>query len=426
MKRNRTTALSLPAGSRASMAAGTRARTDRPASAFDRALARGLLEAVDSPPIAIVLWDGGEIAVRPGRPAGRLRVRDRATLYRLIRNPEFQFGDLYSLDRLEVEGDLVAFLEAAYRGARAHHRRSRFAQLRERLTNRPRTNGLTDSSSNIHHHYDLGNDFYRLWLDDAVMQYTCAYYPDPDMSLEQAQIAKLDLVAKKLRLQPGERVVEAGCGWGGLARHFARRYGVTVRAYNISREQVEFARAKAADEGLAGKVEYVLDDYRRIEGEYDVFVSIGMLEHVGRQHYRTLGDVMHRCLSGQGRGLIHSIGRNYPEKMNAWVEKRIFPGAYPPTLAEMRDIFEPHEFSILDVENLRLHYARTLDQWLGRFDSHLPEVEHRFGRAFVRAWRLYLAGSIAGFNSGTLQLFQVLFARGDVNDLPWSRAHLYR
>ncbi|HYA38111.1 MAG TPA: cyclopropane-fatty-acyl-phospholipid synthase family protein, partial [Candidatus Methylomirabilis sp.] len=219
--------------------------------------------------------------------------------------------------------------------------------------------------------------------------------------------------------------VEAGCGWGGLARHMARHYGVTVSSYNISHQQILYARERARAEGLENKVEYVEDDYRNISGGFDVFVSVGMLEHVGRDNYAVLAEVIHRCLTPNGRGLIHSIGRNRPELMNAWIEKRIFPGAYPPSLREMMDIFEPHEFSVLDVENLRLHYAKTLERWLARFDQNEAMIETMYDRAFVRAWRLYLAGSIAAFTTGSLQLFQVVFTRGTNNDLPWSRAHLY-
>jgi cyclopropane-fatty-acyl-phospholipid synthase len=294
-----------------------------------------------------------------------------------------------------------------------------------RFFNRPRANHISDSRDNIHHHYDIGNDFYELWLDNEAMQYTCAYFPSADLTLEQAQRAKMDHVCRKLRLKPGDRVVEAGSGWGGFARHMAKYYGVQVTSYNISHQQIVYARQKAQAEGLDGKAVYIEEDYRLIAGEYDVFVSIGMLEHVGRNHYRELGDVIHRCLAPNGRGLIHSIGRNKPEPINAWIEKRIFPGGYPPTLREMMDIFEEHEFSVLDVENLRLHYARTLSFWLERLNLHAEKIEKSYDIAFLRAWRLYLAGSIAGFTTGTLQLFQVVFTRGTNNDIPWSRVHLY-
>ncbi len=425
MKSSKASHLTLPATATGPIDVDEDPREQR-VSGIERRFARQMLDVLGNPPIALRLWNGEEVAPAGVTPTMRAHLRDRGALYRLLINPDLHFGDLYSVGRIEVEGDLIAFLEIAYRASNAAMRRSRLVKLRSQLLNRPRANSLSDSRHNIHHHYDLGNDFYRLWLDTEAMQYTCAYYPEPDMTLEQAQIAKLDHIARKLMLKPGDRVVEAGCGWGGLARHFAKHYGVTVRAYNISQEQVAFARERARAEGLDGRVEYVLDDYRNIEGKFDVFVSIGMLEHVGTSQYRELGDVIDRSLTAGGRGLIHSIGRNKPEKMNAWIERRIFPGAYPPTLQEMMEIFSPNDLSVLDVENLRLHYARTLTHWLERFERHAPATEGMFDPFFVRAWRLYLAGSIAAFKIGSLQLFQVLFARPRQNQLPWSRAHLYR
>jgi cyclopropane-fatty-acyl-phospholipid synthase len=169
----------------------------------------------------------------------------------------------------------------------------------------------------------------------------------------------------------------------------------------------------------------VLDDYRNITGEYDVFVSVGMLEHVGNRDYPGLGKIIHRCLKPQGRGLIHTIGRNTPGPMNAWVERRIFPGAYPPTIAEMMEIFESGGLSVTDIENLRLHYSKTLEHWLQRFEQDKDQVELMLDKSFVKAWRLYLAGSIAAFNTGNLQLFQVVFSHAENNELPWSRAHVY-
>ncbi len=176
---------------------------------------------------------------------------------------------------------------------------------------------------------------------------------------------------------------------------------------------------------LAARVEYVEDDYRNITGHYDAFVSVGMLEHVGLSNYPTLGHVAQRCLGGRGRGLIHSIGRNCPARLQPWIEKRIFPGAYPPALGEMTRIFEPWNLSVLDVENLRLHYAQTLRHWLALFEGARERVRDMFDEKFVRMWRLYLAGSVAGFTTGTLQLFQIVFAPGESNDIPWTRAHLY-
>jgi cyclopropane-fatty-acyl-phospholipid synthase len=293
-----------------------------------------------------------------------------------------------------------------------------------RWRHRPRHNSLDGSRDNIHRHYDIGNRFYEMWLG-RTMAYTCAYYPTPEATLDEAQTAKMDHVCRKLRLRPGETVVEAGCGWGTLALHMARHYGVKVRAFNISHEQVAYARDRARNEGLTGQVEYVEDDYRNISGSFSAFVSVGMLEHVGIDNYRQLGDVARRALGSSGRGLIHSIGRNYPAPLHPWIEKRIFPGARPPAISEMMQIFEPWDLSILDIENLRLHYALTLRHWLELYDAARDRVLEMFDERFARMWRLYLAGSIAAFTTGSLQLFQVLFAPRENNDVPWTRAHLY-
>lgn len=427
-----TTAHHPPRDGASLLGVGREARRSSPGSAtlLDRMFARFLLSESGHPPIKLELWDGTPVAppdVLASRadPVALVEVRDRRTLYSLLLNSDVTFGDAYSEDRIRVTGDLVTFLEAIYRAADAAIPRDSWKRRLKARLNRPRRNTRAGSQSNIHHHYDLGNDFYRLWLDEEMV-YTCAYYPHAGATLEEAQRAKMDHVCRKLELKPGQRVVEVGCGWGSLAIHMAREYGVRVRAFNISHEQVRFARERAAALGLgAEQVEFVEDDYRTADGECDAFVSVGMLEHVGVDNYRALGEVAARCLKPDGRGLIHSIGRNAPAPNNAWIERRIFPGSYPPSLAEMSVIFEPQEFSVLDVENLRLHYARTCRAWLERFDAVAEEVREKYGSAFVRAWRLYLAGSVAAFTTGSLQLFQVVFAPGTSNAVPMTREHLY-
>ncbi len=402
----------------------TRMRVSR-VTALDRWMARKMLDVVHNPPIVLRLWDGKPVTPPVEKPIAVLQYHDRGAMLKSIINPELYFGDLYSTGRISVSGDLVRFSELIYINLQDFGRGGWLRQLILWLGHRRIANSYDKARDNIHHHYDIGNDFYRLWLDTAEMQYTCAYFPNPSMTLEQAQVAKLHHICRKLQLKPGDRVVEAGCGWGGLALFMARHYGVEVTAYNISKEQVAYAHQRAEQEGFADRVKYVLDDYRNIEGEYDVFVSVGMLEHVGKSDYLTLGKVVERCLKTDGRGLIHSIGRNRPSPMNAWIERRIFPGAYPPSLLEMMEIFEPNGLSVLDIENLRLHYALTLEHWLERYEAHTDEVRQMMDQEFVRAWRLYLSGSIAAFRVGELQLFQVVFSRARNNALPWSRAHLY-
>jgi cyclopropane-fatty-acyl-phospholipid synthase len=270
----------------------------------------------------------------------------------------------------------------------------------------------------------LKTDFYQRWLDPQLV-YTCAYFPTPSTGLELAQIAKMDHVCRKIQLQPGETVAEAGCGWGALALHMARNYGVRVKAFNLSHEQIVYARQRARQEGLGDKVEFIEDDYRSISGVFDVFVSVGMLEHVGLSQYQELGRVIHRTIGASGRGLLHFIGRDSPAQLSPWITRRIFPGAYAPTLREALQVLEPWNFSVWDVENLRLHYAKTLEHWLDRFERSAKQVSAMFDEEFARAWRLYLAGSLVAFRAGTLQLFQVTFAGSQCQRIPWTRAHLY-
>lgn len=355
--------------------------------------------------------------VEPLRPA--IVIRRKKTLAAIALNPDIGFGDAYSDGRIEVEGDLVRLLENLYQSPKSHN-----PGLVSRWLDWVQANTLRGSRRNIHHHYDLSNDFYRLWLD-RQMVYTCAYFPHPEATLEEAQAAKMDLVCRKLALRPDETVVEAGCGWGALALHMAQHYGVRVKAFNISHEQIAFARERAGKEGLASRVEFIEDDFRNISGRFDVFASVGMLEHLGVKNYGDLGRVIHRTIGDTGRGLLHFIGRNYPRPFNVWIRKRIFPGAYVPSLGEAMSVLEPQDYSVLHVENLRAHYAKTLEHWLSRFEQSYPAVVERFGPNFARAWRLYLAGSIAAFRVGSLQLFQIVFAGNKCAAQPWTWAGLH-
>jgi len=393
-------------------------------SRIDEWILQAIYRAAGQPSVRLALRNSDGVSPKNALPVANIVIQDRKTLLRLLLDPEAEFGDAYSKGRILLEGDLVSALEILYRSMSEVGHRSWYVKLVSKGMEYVQRNSLCGSRRNIHGHYDLNTDFYRLWLDPQLI-YTCAYYPSPDATLEQAQVAKLDYVCRKVRLQPGERVVEAGCGWGALALHMARAFGVTVRAFNISHEQILVARRRARELGLSHQVEFIEDDYRNISGEFDAFVSVGMLEHVGREHYRELGSIIHRSLAKTGRGLLHFIGRNYPHPFSTWTRKRIFPGAYAPTLGEAMQVFEPWDFSVLDVENLRPHYARTLEHWLVRFENSEEQISKMFSPEFMKAWRLYLAGAVAGFHVGALQLFQIVFARTTCQQIPWIRAHLY-
>lgn len=388
-------------------------------------LLKQLRGSIGSLPIRLRVGGYEEFSLSPGTAAiATISIADLRTLARLLFSPEIAFGDAYTDGRVVVDGDLVQVIEHFVRLMRVTRSEGWCRRVSSRWLQRVQANTIAGSARNIHHHYDLTTDFYRLWLDSQLV-YTCGYFPSTSTSLEQAQVAKMDYVCRKLQLQPGETVVEAGCGWGALALHMAKNYGVKVKAFNISEEQILVARESATNEGLSSQVEFIEDDYRNVTGRCDVFASIGMLEHVGSENYRDLGRVIHRTIGDTGRGLLHFIGRNRPATFSPWIRKRIFPGAYTPALREVMNLLEPWNFSVLDVENLRFHYEKTLEQWLSRFEASTDEVTRMFGPEFVRAWRLYLAGSIAAFRVGTLQLFQVSFTGPSCRHIPWTRAHLY-
>jgi cyclopropane-fatty-acyl-phospholipid synthase len=366
--------------------------------------------------VAVTLWDEPDDKTA----AATVRFNDQGALWQTLMNPGLHFGDLYSTGRITIHGDLMTVLDECYRYVGNQKTNNRLLASARLIAP-----DLSEAKENIHHHYDLGNDFYKLWLDHDWMQYTCAYYPEASMTIEQAQAAKMHHISRKLRLKAGEHVVEAGGGWGGLAIFMAKHYGVKVRSFNISKEQIAYSREWAERESVANLVEFVEDDFRNIAGTFDAFVSVGMLEHVGPGNYEKMGRLMSRALTAEGRGLVHSIGRDRSGHLNEWIEKRIFPGAHPATLREMMDLFENSQLSVLDVENIRLHYAETLRAWLARYEENIEAVRKMFDESFVRAWRLYLAGSITGFVRGNLQLFQIVFARSGMNKIPASRKHIY-
>ncbi len=400
-------------------------RAQRAHASLAAHLLRRLLTLLGSPPVCLQLWNGDSVQAGGGPALATVQIKDRKALLKLLADPEMQLGELYVDGRFQIPGgDLVALLQEVFlRQPRAASPDSVRARLAAVLRHTQR-NTLSGSRRNIRTHYDLGNDFYRLWLDPSLA-YTCAYFATPETTLAEAQLAKVDHVCRKLDLRAGDEVVELGCGWGSLGMHAASRYGARVRAFNISHEQIKYAREQALKLGLGDRVEFIEDDYRNFSGSCDAIVSVGMLEHVGRENFSGLGRLIARSLRPTGRGLIHTIGRSAPAPTNPWIERHIFPGAYIPSLREILQIFEPTDMSVNDVENLRPHYARTLQLWLAAFEAQRSTVSAMFSERFVRMWRLYLAGSQAAFQAGDLQLFQVLFAPARHGQQAWTRARWY-
>lgn len=389
-----------------------------------------LFERIQFPHGYIIEWpDGSVYRHGTGAPVFKLKFKTQRALRQIFRNPSLGFGESYMAEEIDVEGDLQEALHLGFCARQSGLRPDFLQMLQFAWGYFMRRNTEEGSRKNIAAHYDLGNEFYSLWLDREAKQYTCAYFENPKDSIEKAQVAKLDLVCRKLRLQPGETVVEAGCGWGGFALHAVRKYGVKVRAFNISKEQIAYAREKAERLGIGpDRLEYVHEDYRVIGRErrqYDKFASIGMFEHVGKENYAALYDIIHRAVKPKGMALVHSISRIAPAPLDPWLEKYIFPGAYIPSLAEMVTPVEKKDrpLHVVDVENLRYHYALTLDHWSARLEQNAAKIRAQYGEAFLRMFRMYLRASAAGFRYGGILLYQILLSNGYDDAAPMTRHH---
>lgn len=379
-------------------------------------------------PFEFVLADGARVRHGAGEPAFTAHVKTDRALRDVLFRSALGFGEAYVRGDIDIEGDLkqVALLGFAAREQGVQGTLS--ARAAYLLGFLGRRNTLRNSRRNIAAHYDLGNDFYRLWLDEE-MQYTCAYFDEPSDSLETAQRRKMDLVCRKLKLQPGELVVEAGGGWGGLALHMARHWGVRVRSFNISESQVRYARERAASLGVSSDaLEYVHDDYRSIPAHIakcDKFASICMLEHVGRENYEAFVELIAGVLRPKGLALLQFISRTQPSTTpNPWLEKFVFPGYYNPSMGELLAAMERagNPLQLIDAENMRFHYALTLRHWLSRLEDNAGTIRATWGEEILRTFRLYLAGGQADFTRGRGTLvYQALLSNGPDNEAPLNR-----
>ncbi len=372
---------------------------------------------------AVEFWDGDSV-VFGEEPKVTLRLTNREGAKRIITDGFLGFGEAYMAQQLEVDGDLGELLRLGLTINFNEHKLSVGQKLRFLFTAILNRDSRSKAPKNISYHYDRGNDFYKLYLDDSLT-YSCAYFRAPDDSLEQAQDNKYEHICRKLLLKPDESLVDIGCGWGGMLIYAARHYGITGIGCTLSRSQFEFANNKIKGLGLQSRIQVVYKDYREMTGKFDKFVSIGMFEHVGKKYYPIFFRRVKQLLKEGGVGLLHSIGKDAASPSDPWTMKYIFPGGYIPTLAEMTEGAGKVGFSVLDVENLRLHYAKTLDRWTENYERNIDKVKKMFDESFVRRWRLFLVSSAAGFRYSQTRLFQMVFSNGLNNDLPLTRDHIY-
>ena len=378
-----------------------------------RAVKRGALTVVHANGAVASFGDGD-----PSLPAVRLRFADGGVARAILRDPALGAGEMFMAGRLLIEQgdvlDLATLLtgndrwEAGQNNLEPSRAARALSAVRYRLD---RYNMERRSKRNVAHHYDLNDRLYALFLD-RDRQYSCAYFTDPANSLEQAQADKCAHIAAKLAIEPGMRVLDIGCGWGGMALYLHRMLGAEVLGVTLSEEQLKVARQRAAEAGVADKVRFELIDYRRVEGTFDRIVSVGMFEHVGPPQYRTFMRKCRDLLTPDGVMLLHTIGRlGAPGVTDAWTAKYIFPGGYNPALSEITRAQEGLRIFLTDVEVLRLHYAWTLKEWYRRTVAHEAEIVALYDQRFYRMWTFYLAGAAAAFEHGGLVNYQLQFSR---------------
>jgi len=370
------------------------------------------------------LWNGDTFNYHE-RPKVTLRLNTEKSAKDLVSKGFLGFGEAYMAGELEVEGELQELLRLGL--AIGFDEQALPFPLKILLWGLSLTapNTRNQALKNASHHYDRGDDFYSLFLD-PTLTYSCAYFKDTGDTLERAQLNKYELIARKLQLRQGETLLDIGCGWGGMLIYAAAKYGVTGFGNTLSRNQCEYAGRKIKELNLQDKIQIIVADYRDLCGTFDKIVSIGMFEHVGRRFIPIFMHKVSTLLKRGGLGLLHTIGKEVDAATDPWIDRYIFPGGYIPNLKEMVEHMAKTDLSVLHVENLRIHYARTVQCWLENFESNAAQVQEMFGEVFVRMWRLYLNASSACFRYGTNRLYQILFSNGLTNDLPMTCENIYR
>lgn len=355
-----------------------------------------------------------------------IRLTGKLTPLKLALRPDLYLGETYMDGALSIErGGLCELLELCCRNFERSGRRSGFSRFFCALARRIRQhNPARRARRNVAHHYDLSPDFYRAFLD-GDLQYSCAYFDHEAASLADAQQAKKQHIASKLLLRPGCRVLDIGCGWGGLALYLAEIEDIEVTGVTLSEEQLHVARERAKERGLQRRVKFELIDYRAVRGKFDRIVSVGMFEHVGTPHYRQFFDQVGSLLTEHGVALIHAIGRMHgPDVTSAWIRKYIFPGGYIPALSQVMPAVEDSGLLLTDLEILRGHYALTLRNWRDNFLARLGEIRKDHDERFCRMWEFYLAASEMAFRYGGMMVFQAQLAK-TAGSIPITRDYMF-
>ena len=391
---------------------------------IDKLFYKTMLKGLFSDTCTVKFWDGEEVIYGEGDSKFKLILHEPIPKADIIADPSLAFGEAYMRQKLEVEGDIQKIIESLY------HNLDSFLGKNNMSTKVAKkiSNNIKKNKKNIQHHYDIGNDFYKLWLDDT-MTYSCGYFESDDDTLTQAQKNKVHHILKKLNLKEGQTLLDIGCGWGELIISAARKYKVKAMGITLSSEQLSTVNKKIEAEGLDDLLEAKLIDYRELKDrKFDRIVSVGMIEHVGKDRLHEYFSNINNLLNAGGLSLLHCITgiRNNEGGTNSWIDKYIFPGGYIPNYQELIGHMAKEEFYLLDVESLRRHYGRTLENWAKNFEQALPLIQKSKDEVFIRMWRLYLNACAASFNCGKLDIHQFLFSKNINNEIPWCRNYLYQ
>jgi cyclopropane-fatty-acyl-phospholipid synthase len=391
-----------------------------PKLALDR-----MLRQLPSARLAVDYWDGDKAFYGDGLPQVRIRVEDAATLARILDNPTEALPEAYVAGTLQVEGDLQHLLRLGHEMDPQMLLPGGWQRLGRWIARRARPNSANGARINVSHHYDMGNDFFKLWLD-REMNYSCAYFETPHDDIDTAQRQKLQHICAKLRLTRGQRLLDVGCGWGALAIHAAREHGASVVGITLSAEQMLLAQARVRQLGLDPQVQVRLQDYRALGDEkFDAVASVGMIEHVGRAYLPRYVQAVAHALRRGCVGVFQFISHSLDGDVTPWIGRHIFPGMYLPPLHELAAEMARVGLCITDVENLKPHYAMTLDAWIRRFEENERVIRTMFDERFIRMWAMYLNSASAAFKYGDLNLWQITFTRGAPVRMPLTRRHIY-
>ncbi|MTK13052.1 MAG: class I SAM-dependent methyltransferase [Clostridiaceae bacterium] len=390
---------------------------------IDKAFYKTLIKNLFSDFCRIRFWDGEVENYGDGECKFEIIFNEPIPKSDIIKDPSLTFGEAYMTKKIDIEGSIEDVIESLYNNKESFLSNSnRYSHMFRKISN-----NVKRSKENIEHHYDLGNDFYKLWLDDTLT-YSCAYFKSPDDSLNQAQRNKVEHILKKLALKEGQRLLDIGCGWGELIINAAKKYKVKATGITLSSEQFARVNERIKEESLSDLVEVQLIDYREIKNrKFDRIVSVGMVEHVGKDHLNEYFSTVNNLLNEGGLSMLHCITsmKECEGGTNSWIDKYIFPGGYIPSVKELISHMTGENFSLTDVESLRRHYGRTLEHWARNFENALPEIRKTKDETFIRMWRLYLNSCAASFNCGNIDIHQFLFAKGINNELPWTREYIY-